>query len=134
MFFSSIKRIDRLKSKDVKYLLKSCYWEKLTFSKLWFSEFKKFVSRLVFREFQFIWIGTSLNIKTSCCNLKIRSLWAKLCVWLFYYFNFERRDEVLKSNSRCILLNKNINFDKNKTESKMENPTHSFKEMNLLII
>ena len=55
-------------------------------------------------------------------------------MWLFYYFNLERSDEVLKSNSQCILLNKNINFNKNKTESKMENPTHSFKETNLLII
>ena len=31
-----------------------------------------------------------------------------------------------------LLLNKNINFNKNETESKMENPTHTFKEMNLL--
>ena len=39
---------------------------------------------------------------------------------LFYYFNFERSYERL-----CILLNKN--FNKNGTESKMENPTHSFR-------
>ena len=36
----------------------------------------------------------------------------------------------LKSKSPCFLLNKNINFAKNETESKMENPTHSFREMN----
>ena len=57
---------------------------------------------------------------------------------LFYYFNFERNYDVfmtfslwimtLKSKSQCILLNKNINFNKNKTESNMENPTHSFRE------
>ena len=57
---------------------------------------------------------------------------------LFYYFNFERNYDVfmtfslwimtLKSKSQCILLNKNINFHKNKTESNMENPTHSFRE------
>ena len=29
----------------------------------------------------------------------------------------------LKLKSPCILLNKNINFKKNETESKMENPT-----------
>ena len=45
------------------------------------------------------------------------------CVWLFYYFNFERNCDVLKSKSPCILLNESINFNKNKTESKMENPT-----------
>ena len=31
------------------------------------------------------------------------------------------------------MLNKNINFDKNKTESKMENPTNSFREKNLVL-
>ena len=34
---------------------------------------------------------------------------------------------------RSILLNKNINFNKNKTESKMQNPTHYFKETNLVL-
>ena len=32
----------------------------------------------------------------------------------------------LKSNSPYFLLNKNINFSKNKTESKMENPTQTY--------
>ena len=49
---------------------------------------------------------------------------------LFYYFNFERNYDFLKSKSPCILLNKNINFNKNETESKMENPTHSFRDSN----
>ena len=39
---------------------------------------------------------------------------------LFLYFNFERNYDVLKSKSPCILLNKNINFNKNETESKMK--------------
>ena len=52
-------------------------------------------------------------------------------VWLFYYFNFERNHSVLKSKSLHFLLNKNINFNKNETESKMENPTQSFRETNL---
>ena len=47
---------------------------------------------------------------------------------LFYYFNFERYYDVLKS--ACNLFNKSINFNKNETESKMENPTRSFREMN----
>ena len=33
----------------------------------------------------------------------------------------------------CIILNKNINFNKNETESKMENPRHSFRETNLVL-
>ena len=49
---------------------------------------------------------------------------AKLCVaFLQYYFSFEK-NSVLKSKSPCILLKKNINFDKNETESKIENHTH----------
>ena len=31
------------------------------------------------------------------------------------------------------LLNKNTNFNKNETESKMENPKHSFEETNLVL-
>ena len=42
---------------------------------------------------------------------------------IFNYFDFERSYDILKSKSPCILLNKNINFDKNGTEPKMENPT-----------
>ena len=53
-------------------------------------------------------------------------------MWLFNYFNFERIYDVLKSKSLCILLNGNINFNENETESKMENPSHSFRETNLV--
>ena len=49
-----------------------------TFSKLRLSVFKKFVTRSVCGELQLTHI--SLNFKTSCCNLKIRDLGAKLCV------------------------------------------------------
>ena len=74
-------------------------------------------------------------------NFKIFSLQLKKksedleqnCVWLFHYFHFERNYDFLKSKSPCILLNKNIDFNKNKTESKMENPTHSFTETNLVL-
>ena len=61
-----------------------------------------------------------MNFKTSCSNVKIRGLGAKLCVAL-----------LLNSKSSCILLSKNISFDKNETESKMGNPTHNFRETNL---
>ena len=39
---------------------------------------------------------------------------------------------VLKSTSICNFLNKNINFNKNKTQSKIENPAYSFRETNLV--
>ena len=44
-------------------------------------------------------------------------------MWFFYYFNIEINYDALKSKSPCIWLNKNTNFHKNKTKSKMENPT-----------
>ena len=125
MFLSSIKEMNRLIGKEMSNIY--C-WEKLTFSKLPFSKFKQLVTRSVFRELHFTQI--SLNVKTSCCNLKIRGLGAKVCVWLFYYFNFERNYNVLKPNS-CILLNKNVNFNKKKTELKIRNPTDSCRETNL---
>ena len=50
-------------------------------------------------------------------------------MWLFYYFNFERNYDVLKSKGPC----KNINFNYNEAESKIENPAHSFREMNLVL-
>ena len=52
---------------------------------------------------------------------------------LFYHFNFERIYDVLKSKSPCILLNENRNFNKNETDSKMENPKHSFSNPNLVL-
>ena len=66
-------------------------------------------------------LESSNSRRTSCCNLKIRGLGAKLCV-AFLFFIFERIYDVLKSNRPCILLNKNINFNEDKKESKMENP------------
>ena len=103
----------------MKYLFKSYYWEKLVFSKLWFSKFKKFVSRSVLGELYFAQV--SLNFKTSCCDLKIRCLGTKLCV-ASLFFNFESINDVLKSKSSYFFLKKNINFNKNEAESKMENP------------
>ena len=54
-------------------------------------------------------------------------------MWLFCYFNFERNYDVLKSQRPRILLNKNINFNKNERELKIENSTASFREMNLVL-
>ena len=73
---------------------------------------------------------TDMYFQTSCCNLKKSEVGKQNYVWFFYYFYFERNYDVLKSKSASILLNKNININKNETELKMENPTHSFREMN----
>ena len=109
MLFTSVKETNRLISKGMSNIYLEVAIEK-NFSKLRFSKFKKCVSRSIFGQLQLIQI--SLNFKTSCCSLEIRGLGAKLCVVLFYYFNFERNYDVSKSNSPRILLNKNINFNK----------------------
>ena len=80
------------------YRLKSSYWEKVTYSKLWISRFEKFISRSVFEELQLTQI--SLNIQTFCCNLKVRVLGAKLCVALLFLFwkelwKFEVKESML---------------------------------------
>ena len=48
---------------------------------------------------------------------------------LFYYFNFERNYDVLKLTSPCFLLN----LYKNETGSKIENPIHTVKEINIVL-
>ena len=45
---------------------------------------------------------------------------------LFYHFNL-KKNGVLKSKIPCILLNKNINLNKNEIDLKIENLTCSFK-------
>ena len=62
-----------------------------------------------------------------CCNLKIRDLGAKLCVWFFYYFNFGRTYDVLRWKNPSILLDKNVKFENGKshTQFKRDEPCTS---------
>ena len=70
------KEIHRLFSKEMSNIYIKVTIE--TFSKFRLFGFKKFATRLVFGQFQLTQM--SLNFKTSCCNLEIRGLGAKLCV------------------------------------------------------
>ena len=101
-----------------------------TFSKLRFSGFKKFVARSDLgssNSRRYYWI-LKLLVATQ-----ISDVWEQNCLWLFCYFNFERSYDVLKSKSPCILLSKNKNFDNNETESRMEDATHSFREISPML-
>ena len=75
MFFSSIKKINRLISKEVSNVYLKVTIEKVTYSKLRFSKFKKFFSGSIFEGFQLTQV--SLSFRTSCCSLKIKRLVAK---------------------------------------------------------
>ena len=97
----------------------------MTFLKLLYSKFKKFVSRSVIGELQLSQI--SLNFKLIV-HIKLIEQNRE---WLFNYFDFERNYDVLKSKSPFFLLKKNINFNKSKMESKMQNPTHDIRESKL---
>ena len=85
-----------------------------------------------FRELQLAKIP--LNFKSSCCNLKIRGLGAKLCLG-FLLFSFWKelwcfyRIIWIKPKSPCILMNKNINFNQNEKESEMENLSDSSRSL-----
>ena len=108
MFFNSVKEINRLRKEINRLLSKgmSNIYLKVTietFSKLRFSGFKKFVTRSVFGELQLTQI--SLNFKTSCCNLKIRGLGAKLCVaFLLFWFWKELWHFKVKESMKNILF------------------------------
>ena len=54
-------------------------------------------------------------------------------LWHFYYSNFERHYDVLKLQNPHVLLNKNINFNKNEIELKMKYDTNTFSETNLVL-
>ena len=124
MVFNSIKEIQTLR-KEMNRLLNEgmsniCLkvaiekrWRTQNFNTLEYSVFNS--SILSSSPGQFLGSSNSrINFQTSCCKLKITGLGAKLCV-MFLYFYFAR--------SPWLLLNKNIKFDKNETESKMEHPT-----------
>ena len=77
-------------SRNVKYLVKSYYWEKVTYSKLRCSKFKKFVSRLVLGELQLTQI--SLNFKISC---------------FFLLLNFEMNYDIFKVKESMLFVEQN---------------------------
>ena len=72
----------------------------------------------------------SLNFKTSYYNLKISGLGAKLWV-AFLSFSFWKELWRFKVKDPMHFVEQNINFNKNATESKMKNPTYSFKRRTL---
>ena len=130
MFFSSIEEINRLISKAM-----SNIYLKVTIKKNLHSQNFYFLSLKILSLRQSLESSNSRRyhwiLKRLVATLKLE-VWGEKCVWLFCYFNFKRNYDVLKSKSLCILLNKNISFNKNQTKQKMENPTHSSSEANLV--
>ena len=72
------------------------------------------------------------QLPPEICNLKIRSGSKTVC-GASIILVLKRNYDFLKWKSPCILLNKNIGFNKNETESKLENLTHSFRETNFVL-
>ena len=88
------------------------------------------MSRSVFGELQLTHISS--NFQSSYCNLRSRVPGAKP-YFFFLLFWFWKKLWRFYINSPCILLNKNIDFNKNKKKSKMENLTHIFREKNFVL-
>ena len=101
----------------------------MRYSKLQFSKFKKFVFGSVFGELHPTH-ADFIRFAISSCNLKIIVLELKLLVFSTVLI---LKVIIRKEKSQCFLLNKNINFNKNEAESKMENSTHIFREMSLVL-
>ena len=128
MFSSSIKGINRLLSKGIFNI-----HLKVTIDKNWRSQNFDFLSLKNLSPGEFLRSYKSCRYWTLKLLATLKSDdWEENLMWIFCYFNFERNYDILKSNSPCILLNKNINFNGNETESKMENLTHSCRETNLV--
>ena len=68
----------------------------------------------------------SPNFRTSCCNLNIRGLGAKLCL-AFLLFLFSKELWRFEVRVHVFVEKKIYKVNKNETESKMENPTHTFR-------
>ena len=106
------------------------YWEKVMYLKVHLYKFRNFVSKSAFGELQLTQI--SLNFLTSCCNLKIKGLWAKLCV-AFLLSLFWNEIWCVKVKKSMLFVEKNIKFSKNEMKSKMENTTNGFREINQVL-
>ena len=111
--FSSIKEVNRLLKETNRLLSKelSNIYLSVTIEKKWRTQNQ-----------------ISLNFQTSCCNLKVKVLRVPFLSFLFWkeLWRFKVKESML-------FVKQNINFNKNETESKMENPTHSFRDMNLVL-
>ena len=124
MFFNFIKEINRLRKQVNRLLSKGM---------------SNICLKVLLRRSQNFSVLGSSNSRRYHSVLKLlvatykSDVWEQNCAWLFYYFNFERSHDVSKSNGPCILRNKDINFNDNETESKMENTMHIFRETNLVL-
>ena len=94
MLFSSIKEINWLISKGILNI-----HLKVTIEKNWRSQNFDFVSWKKSFPGQFLENYNSYRYHWTW-NLKV---WEQNCVWLFYYFNFERNSDVFKWKSPWLL-------------------------------
>ena len=128
MFFGSFKEINKSISKGM-----SNIYYKVTIGKIRRSQSFDFLNLKNLSLGQFLRSSNSRKYDEILKFLRNQEfeVWEQKCMWFFYYFNFERNYDVLKSKSPCFLLNKNINFNTNETESKLENPHTPFERRTL---
>ena len=120
-------KINGLLSKGV-----SSIYLKVTVQKKWCTQNSDFLSSKSSFPGQFLGSSNSCRyhwlLKRLVENLKIRGLAAKLCL-AFLLFLFWKEFWSFNVKESMLFVNKNIKFNKNETETKIENPAHSFRKM-----
>ena len=120
MFFSSVKEINRLISRGMPNM-----YLKVTIEQNW-----RFLSLKNSSPGQFL---VSFNPRSHwILELLITSWNSEVLkqerVWICHHFNFKWNYDVLKSKSPWFFVQQKYNFNKIVMQSKIENPTHAFRE------
>ena len=136
MFFSSVKEIKWLLKEINRFLSQrmSNIYLKGTIEKKWrslkfgFCKFKKFVSESIFGELQLT--QTSLNFENFLLELKNQRSGSKTVSLMLFFFWKELWRFTVKEF--MLFIEQKYKLNKNETESKMENPRDTFREMSLV--
>ena len=134
MFFNSIEKINRLRKEINRLLSKatSNIYLKVTIKNKWSAQNFDFKSLKTSSSVQHLGSSNSRRYHwfwNFLLQLKNQIPASKTVCGFFFYYYFERNFAVLKSKTPCFLYNKNKKFNKSETETKMENPIHSFRGM-----
>ena len=121
MFVRSIKEISRLISKGMSNIyLNSSYWEKLTNCDFWSL---KYLSPGQF-------LASSISHRyywTLIFLLQLKSQWSLSKCLCYFCIQFSKELLCFKVREFMLFFNKTVNFNKNETKLKVENPTCSFR-------
>ena len=105
---------------------------KVTIEKNWCSQNFDYLSLKIHLQVSFWEAPTHADASelNFLLQLKIKSWSKSVCGFIILIL---KGFYVLKSNSPYFLLNRNINFNQIETEFKIKNPTHTFRDLNVVL-